>query len=515
MPLTLGEVVAKFPQETRERYDYTQARYLGATVPIENIICREHGPFKQYASQLRKGGAGCPTCGGLRRASKRRSSLADVIAQAQAKHGGFYTYAKAVYVNNGTKFIVTCPVHGDFSVAPNNHISGGKGCPACGALKRGHRKSVGDAARKTADTKLASHARQFEEEARKVHGDAYDYSMVDYQGRRTAVTIVCPTHGAFSQTPGHHLSRSQGCPECSHHRSKGEAAILSFVSIFAKAEARNRKVLAPKELDIYLPEHALAVEYCGEYWHGASSIEEERATRTRHLGKYRDCAAKGIRLLTLYESEWLERPAAIKHLLRNALGKGRGSLMARKCEVRRPGHAEAAAFFNRYHPQGGAGYGDHFGLYYRDRLVACIRFTLGANDRGGYAERVWTLSRYATRLRVVGGASRLMAAFVVERKPESIKSFSDNRYFTGGMYEQLGFVLEEETPPDYQVYHPKTGLLPKTAWQRRKIPARIRDTKSDETFLPASDPRSEREMTYLLGAQRLFDCGKKRWVWGP
>jgi hypothetical protein len=81
------------------------------------------------------------------------------------------------------------------------------------------------------------------------------------------------------------------------------------------------------------------------------------------------------------------------------------------------------------------------------------------------------------------------------------------------MYEHLGFVLEEETGPDYQVYHPKTGLLPKTAWQRKNIPARIRDTERPETFDPVRDSRSGRDMTYLLGAMRLFDCGKKRWVW--
>jgi hypothetical protein len=81
------------------------------------------------------------------------------------------------------------------------------------------------------------------------------------------------------------------------------------------------------------------------------------------------------------------------------------------------------------------------------------------------------------------------------------------------MYEKLGFELEEEIEPDYQVYHPKTGLLAKTAWQRKNIPARIRETGVNEKFDPSTDPRSERDMTYLLGAQRLFDCGKKRWLW--
>ena len=262
-----------------------------------------------------------------------------------------------------------------------------------------------------------------------------------------------------------------------------------------------------------MPSASLAIEYCGEYWHAASSVEEERKDRTRHLDKHLACEAQGIRLLTVYESEWLDRPHAIKRLVRNALGKGRGRLMARKCDLRRVGHVEAAQFFEAYHPQGGGGFGEQYGLYHRDKLVACMRFTFGGNDRGAHADRVWTLSRYATRVSVAGGASRLFSAFVADSDPETVKSFSDNRYFTGGMYEQLGFALEETSAPDYQVYHPKTGLLPKTAWQRRKIPARIRDLRSPEVFDPSTDGRSERDMTYLLGAQRMFDCGKKRWVW--
>ncbi len=516
MASNLAKVISKFPRSVLKRYDFSQAVYTSALERITGIVCPEHGVFSQYSAQLRKDGAGCQACGGEIRASKRRSTPEDVIRQATARHNGFYTYERTVYVNNHTKFTVTCPKHGDFSVAPNNHVSGGRGCPTCGAAKRGHRiepTATIISARRTADVKIAKFADKFVAQARAVHGEAYDYSAVKYAGMRAKISIICPKHGEFTQTPGHHLKRAHGCPECSHHRSKGEAAILRFVSIYAEAKTRDRSVVPPTELDIYVPSASLAIEYCGEYWHAASSIEEERQDRTRHLDKHMACEAQGIRLLTVYESEWLERPHAIKRLVRNALGKGRGKLMARKCELLPVGHAEAAKFFEAYHPQGGGGYGQHYGLWHGGKLVACMRFTFGSNDRGAHADRVWTLSRYATRVSVTGGASRLFSAFVTEHKPESVKSFSDNRYFTGGMYEQLGFVLEEVSAPDYQVYHPKTGLLPKTAWQRRKIPARIRDLRSDETFDPATDPRSEREMTYLLGAQRMFDCGKKRWVW--
>ena len=216
MALSLSEVLAKFPRNVLTRYDFSRTQYHGALERMTNVICHEHGPFTQYPAQFRKNGSGCPACGGEVRASKKRSTLETVVAQARAKHDDFYSYSNARYVNNQTKFAVTCPNHGDFLIAPNNHISGGKGCPDCGALKRGYRKDLSAAAIKTAASKVTSFGKKFEADARAVHGNAYDYSQVRYEGRKTKITILCPQHGPFTQSPEHHLKRAQGCPECSH-----------------------------------------------------------------------------------------------------------------------------------------------------------------------------------------------------------------------------------------------------------------------------------------------------------
>ena len=515
MVYDLQRVLSKFPKEVLDRYDFSNAVYTEALKPITGIVCPEHGEFKQYCGQLRKpGGAGCPTCGDVIRRAKKRLTQDQAIANMTSVHKGLYDYSKVVYVRSSENITVICPEHGDFEISYNNHNSG-KGCPKCGNARKGKGSHVESARKKTAATKLARHAFTFVAQARAVHGDTYDYSQSVYIGKRAKLTIICKKHGPFEQAPGPHIWRAQGCPECSHHRSKGEAAIFNFVSIFCEPMSRDRATLGGKELDIHIPERKLAIEYCGEYWHGASSVEEERKDRKRHLEKYEACKAKGIRLLTIYESEWLNRPKALKHLIRNALGKSRGSVMARKCELTKVDHNTAVEFYDRYHPQGGAGSGEHYALMYSGKMVACMRFAFGANDRGANSERVWTLSRYATRINVRGGATRLMTAFIREHNPSVIKSFSDNRYFDGGMYEALGFELEEVTEPDYQVYHQKIGLLPKSAWQRKSIPKRIKEIGSDEVFDPETDPRTEREITFLLGAQRVFDCGKKRWTFTP
>jgi hypothetical protein len=283
--------------------------------------------------------------------------------------------------------------------------------------------------------------------------------------------------------------------------------------LFTAVQRRDRQIIGPLELDIVLPEKQLAIEFCGEYWHSAGDQESEAKMSTKHISKHKQAADAGYRLITIFESEWQNHNYAIRRLLRNAVGAGRGKVMARKCELQKVEHKAAVAFYDRYHPQGGGGYGEHYGLFWKGKLVACMRFTEGINDRGLNKHRTWTLSRYATRVTVTGGASRLFKAFVTEQNPRTVKSFSDNRFFAGGMYEQLGFEMKEESAADYMVWHPKLGLTPKSHWQRREITARAKQLGIEIEFDHETDPRTERDMTYLLGGRRIHDCGKKTWVW--
>ena len=434
---------------------------------------------------------------------KRRSydSLFGFVEAATAKHAGKYTYANAAYMGAHGKLKITCTAHGDFLQSPTNHMQG-KGCPKCKHVQLGKR-SVGTTAK-------------FVKAATALWGDRWDYSRVEYVDSHAHVRILCRLHGEFLQTPTNHLSGKAACTRCNHMKSDQESRIAQYLSQFTQVVQRDRTLVAPKEVDIYLPQKALAIEYSGMYWHSHFSKEDEKENKRKHFQKYQDCAAKGVRLLTIYESEWDEREPAIRRLLRNAVGKGRGKLMARRCDLKRVSTPEARVFYEKYHPQGGAGGGEHYGLYWRGKLVACMRFAFGNNDRGAGAKKpVWTLGRYATRITVAGAASRLFKAFVQEFHPTEVKSFSDNRYFSGGMYGQLGFVLEEDVAPDYQVWSPKTGLKPKPHYQRRQLQNRLEEHGMTGKFDPATDARTEAEMTYEMGCGRIYDCGKKRWLWVP
>lgn len=118
----------------------------------------------------------------------------EFIEKAKTVHSDRYDYSKVEYVNNRTKVCIICPEHGEFWQTPNHHL-GGNDCPKC----------VHQSYKHTTES--------FIEAAKKVHGDRYDYSKVEYVNAHTKVCIICPEHGEFWQTPTNHM-KGRGCPKC-------------------------------------------------------------------------------------------------------------------------------------------------------------------------------------------------------------------------------------------------------------------------------------------------------------
>lgn len=123
------------------------------------------------------------------------------IVEATNKHQNKYTYNNTTYVNDKTKILITCPIHGDFLQTPRAHLSG-KGCMACYLANKAH------------DTD------SFIQKANGVHFGYYDYSKVKYVNAKTKITIICPEHGEFQQTPNDHLV-GKGCRRCGLNRLNG------------------------------------------------------------------------------------------------------------------------------------------------------------------------------------------------------------------------------------------------------------------------------------------------------
>lgn len=147
------------------------------------------------------------------------------ISRCEEVHDKFYGYKSTMFVNSLTPVTITCPIHGDFTQRPADHLRG-RGCPSCGVVK--HRKG--------ACHQAVVAATNFVTKAQKIHGTYYSYGGVVYQSARTKVVISCPTHGEFRQTPNDHLS-GKGCSECGKVR-RGERK-----RILATNEAINAAIL--------------------------------------------------------------------------------------------------------------------------------------------------------------------------------------------------------------------------------------------------------------------------------
>ena len=138
----------------------------------------------------------------------------EFIKKAQALHGDRYDYSKVDYVDNKTKVCIICPKHGEFWQIPHVHLQG-KGCLNCG--------------RERTAQFFSKSKEQFIQEAKKVHGSKYDYSKVEFVNYRTRVTIICPVHGDFTQSPTSHLQGS-GCPKCGNDRTALRMSNEGFIN---------------------------------------------------------------------------------------------------------------------------------------------------------------------------------------------------------------------------------------------------------------------------------------------
>lgn len=135
-------------------------------------------------------------------------------ARVYALFGDSVDCSKVEYINNHTPVILTCHIHGDFLKRPADVTQKKSGCQQCGRQGCGayHKKDTA----------------WFIEEAVKKHGNKYDYSLVEYKSTHKKVTIVCPVHGSFEQTPSSHVYQGNGCNGCSYENHVGGYGVKRF-----------------------------------------------------------------------------------------------------------------------------------------------------------------------------------------------------------------------------------------------------------------------------------------------
>jgi hypothetical protein len=283
------------------------------------------------------------------------------------------------------------------------------------------------------------------------------------------------------------------------YRSTSEREIESFIrSIYSgPVITATKKVIHPQELDIYLPELHLAIEFNGLYWH-----REQHLGKSYHIDKTNKCASMGVRLIHIFEHEWINKREIVENRIKHLLGMSL-RVFARNTQVVEITSKQSKLFFESTHIQGFVAGKVYLGLVYKDNIIAAMSF-----GKCRYSKtHQWELLRYSSTETVVGGASKLFKYFVSTQHPDSVISYADKRWSTGNLYKQLGFTELKDSNINYYYFHlqrDKYKLYHRSYFQKHKL----------SKLLTVFDPvLTEYQNMLNNGYDRIWDCGNKVFVW--
>lgn len=486
MRYTTDTFIVRAKEAHGDYYDYSKVACNDSQTKV-CIICPKHGEFWQIPHVHLKG-CGCPKCSKWHSKGKE-----EMIAEAKRIHGDKYDYSQVDFERGNKKVCIICPEHGPFWQTLTKHTIRRQGCPKCAVIKRSQAQTMT--------------VQDFIYRAEEIHGvGKYNYSDVHFTNLHQKISIHCIKHNyIFQQIAADHLD-GHGCPKCAVTTSMAENEIVDFIQSLGiqDVELRNRQILNGRELDIYIPSHQIAIEFDSLIWHS----DKFQTDRNYHLDKTELCKNKNIRLIHIFEDEYLQSPdivrAKIKHLLHCA-----GDLekvYARRCVINSITKTVAETFLNENHIQGFNGAGVYLGALYKKELVGVMTFK--CLEKG----KTWELTRFATDLNrhCIGLGGKLFKYFTHHYKFETIKSFADRRwtpFATDNLYTCLGFILDKVTPPDYS-YVPDNGKVRyhKFGFRKKTLLAKYPGNNLNPNM-------TEMEMTKQLGFHKIWNCGLLRYVY--
>ena len=255
----------------------------------------------------------------------------------------------------------------------------------------------------------------------------------------------------------------------------------------------DRKAIAPKELDIYIPSHNLAIEINGIYWHSDENIH-----RNYHLEKLELCENKNIKLLQFWDYEILDNFNLVSSIILANFGKS-DKIYARKTHIKDVEYKDVHAFLKDNHIQGPRTTHMNYGLYDDNENLKMVATFIK------HKKYEYELARMCTDrgLVVVGGAQKLLNHFITKINPSMLMSFCDRRLFTGRVYEKTGFEFVKNTAPNYWYWKDSSPLESRQKYQKHKLHKKL------EIF---DENLSEYKNMRLNGYMRVFDCGNKMYI---
>lgn len=342
---------------------------------------------------------------------------------------------------------------------------------------------------------------------------APDWEIIgEYTNAKTATLFRHKKCGkTFYRIPDTVLRQPNSCRHC--NTSKGEAAVCDFILDILGEESKSvicngRGLLHGKELDIYIPTRKLAIEYDGLYYHSYEKLKKKEdklgiPAQAYNEWKTEECLKRGVRLIHIFEDEWLEKQNIVEDKLKAVLRVPAKRYYARKLTIKTIPRTIADAFYDNNHIQGSTNVTVSIGLYDKEELLAVQSFLPYTRRE---MSNTWELARYATKLgtQVVGGFSRCLKWFERQYDPNEVISFADKRWCDqfSNVYETTGFVREGDVPRNYW-YIQGQKRYHKFGFRKAKF-----KSKYPEVYSPN---KTEAQMAEEIGLHRIYDCGLIRY----
>jgi len=275
------------------------------------------------------------------------------------------------------------------------------------------------------------------------------------------------------------------------NKSKFEQEIFDWLKDVGviKVVKNDRKIIAPYELDIYLPDYNLAIEFNGLFSHSEIGGNKDRSY---HLMKTDMCNKSGVQLIHIFEDEWVGQEQIVKSIILNKIGKPESIIYARKCLCKIIDAKTAKQFVFDNHLQGHVKASKYFGLYCDNKLVYMI--SLGSPRFNKKYEYELLRSCSKCRVLVVGGFDKLLKYAVQELHINNMISYVDRRYFNGKSYEE--WEQHKSSSPSY-FYIKNNERENRMKYQKHLLKQ-----------YPEFDVKlTEWQIMQLRGYDRIWDCG--------
>ena len=460
-------------------------------INTENVIaiCPKHGEYSVKIKSVINNTYSCKKCIIERNNKNRKIDLNTFKKRFEPINDGTISFNVNDFNGMASNMNFKCNVCGfSFKRKPSVFVNGNLKflCPNCGKNSNKINRT------KTTD--------DFINECKMIYGpNEFDYSKTIYNGSSSKVKIKCNKCNKYFEIEANSHLRGHGCPYHFNNKSKQETELFEYIkSLSNDAEQSNKTVLNGSEIDIYIPSKNIGFEYNGLYWHN-----ELNKDKNYHLNKTVNCENNNIRLIHIFEDEWLYKKDIVKSMISNFLGATKKRIYARKCEIREINGSESNEFLDKNHLQGKCNGTIKIGLYYENKLVSLMVFGKSRHfvGNGKYEYELLRFCNIQNTI-VCGGASKIFNYFIKKYNPNNIVSYADRRWSVGNLYNQLGFTLYNKSKPNY--YY----IIGNKRFYRFSLRKSVLIKKYN---CPSNI--TEKEFCFKQKWYRIYDCGCLCYEW--